>query len=192
MIQVYFDHIHLEIINLLKQADTEIKICVAWFTDKDIYHTLVKKAKEGVSVDVIVANHEFNKKKYGLNYNELLKYGGRVSFIGNVSSGKADRLMHNKFCIIDSQTIISGSYNWSIKARQNDENVLVITGDENLVQKFLNKFTSIQPQFGFKLGSRGVELVAIQEIMNKWQKPKKKKLKTPFQGDDIGTIIDKF
>ena len=191
MIQVYFDHIHLEIINLLKQADTEIKICVAWFTDKDIYHTLVKKAKEGISVDVIVANHKINKK-YGLNYNELLKYGGRVSYIGNVSDGKEDRLMHNKFCIIDSETIISGSYNWSFKARKNDENVLVITEDDNLVQKFINKFTSIQPQFGFKLGSRGVELVAIQEIMNKWKMPKKNKPQTSTSKDDIGTIIDKF
>lgn len=34
--------------------------------------------------------------------------------------------MHNKFCVIDNQVVITGSYNWSDNAEfKNDENVTV-------------------------------------------------------------------
>ena len=31
--------------------------------------------------------------------------------------------MHNKFCIIDMKTVISGGYNWTNKAQYNDESI---------------------------------------------------------------------
>jgi phosphatidylserine/phosphatidylglycerophosphate/cardiolipin synthase-like enzyme len=35
--------------------------------------------------------------------------------------------MHNKFCVIDNQKVITGSYNWSKNAEnKNDENVAVV------------------------------------------------------------------
>jgi phosphatidylserine/phosphatidylglycerophosphate/cardiolipin synthase-like enzyme len=33
--------------------------------------------------------------------------------------------MHNKFCVIDGQAVITGSFNWSYKARQNHENITI-------------------------------------------------------------------
>ena len=35
--------------------------------------------------------------------------------------------MHNKFCVIDNQTVITGSYNWSSNAEfKNEENISII------------------------------------------------------------------
>lgn len=35
--------------------------------------------------------------------------------------------MHNKFCVIDNQKVITGSYNWSENAEnKNDENAAVV------------------------------------------------------------------
>lgn len=39
--------------------------------------------------------------------------------------------MHNKFCVIDNQKVITGSYNWSVNAEnKNDENAAVMYDDE--------------------------------------------------------------
>ena len=41
--------------------------------------------------------------------------------------------MHNKFCIIDDELVITGSYNWTTSADlKNDENVLFITSDKTV------------------------------------------------------------
>ena len=98
MVKAYFDNIHREIINELNSSKRDIKICVAWFTDFDIYSKIVDKQKEGIKVDVVVANHEFNKKSR-VDFKELLKYHGKVSYIGELSNGAKDKFMHNKFCI---------------------------------------------------------------------------------------------
>ncbi|TAE00475.1 MAG: hypothetical protein EAZ97_05805 [Bacteroidetes bacterium] len=33
--------------------------------------------------------------------------------------------MHNKFCVIDSDIVLTGSYNWTNQAQRNDENITV-------------------------------------------------------------------
>ena len=40
---------------------------------------------------------------------------------------EGDQLMHHKFCVIDRSTVITGSYNWSFRAQENEENITVIT-----------------------------------------------------------------
>lgn len=39
---------------------------------------------------------------------------------------KYKNLMHNKYCIIDNEKVIDGSYNWSYGARYNLEHIIVI------------------------------------------------------------------
>ena len=51
--------------------------------------------------------------------------------------------MHNKFCLIDGITVISGSYNWTYGARLNKENVIVIK-DTYVHIKYLNEFHELQ------------------------------------------------
>jgi len=52
--------------------------------------------------------------------------------------------MHNKFCIIDEKTIITGSYNWSRQAKKNYENITVINDDNKLMLQYLNEFNHIK------------------------------------------------
>lgn len=72
MIDVHFENIHSQIINYISEAESDLKICVAWFTDVDIYNTILEAQKKGVSVYVIIANHEFNKKSK-FDFKELLQ-----------------------------------------------------------------------------------------------------------------------
>ena len=167
MVKAHFKNIHIEIINLIETTQTDIKICVAWFTDFDIYSKIVAKQKQGVNVDVVIANHIFNKKSR-VDFKEFLKHNGKVSYIGNINDGSQDKFMHNKFCIIDNSTIVTGSYNWSFKARSNDENVLIIKNEQELVNQFIDKFNDLKPQYGFAIKGNEISLQPIEKIMAKW------------------------
>ncbi|MDR1897517.1 MAG: phospholipase D-like domain-containing protein [Prevotellaceae bacterium] len=54
--------------------------------------------------------------------------------------------MHNKFCVIDEEIVISGSYNWTNKAKQNHESITIIR-DKELACQFLKEFKNMQVQY---------------------------------------------
>ena len=54
--------IFTEINSNLLNSEKEILVVSAWFTDQQLLDTLIKKANEGVSVKVIVANTKDNEK----------------------------------------------------------------------------------------------------------------------------------
>jgi phosphatidylserine/phosphatidylglycerophosphate/cardiolipin synthase-like enzyme len=191
MVKAHFNNIYIEIINQIEAAQSDIKICVAWFTDFDIYSKIVARQKSGVNVEVIVSNHEFNKRSR-VDFKELLKHNGKVGYIGNINDGSKDKFMHNKFCIIDNNIIITGSYNWSFKARSNDENILVVKNESELVKQFTNKFYEIKPEYGFAIKDNEVSLLPIEKIMAKWEKrPAQKNNKTKNTPSKLG-ITNKF
>lgn len=55
--------------------------------------------------------------------------------------------MHNKFCVIDGQTVITGSFNWSYKARQNHEHITVSTKAERLAGQFMAEFRQLRDRY---------------------------------------------
>lgn len=50
--------------------------------------------------------------------------------------------MHDKFCIVDLDYVMHGSYNWTKAANYNGE-TLVTTVDHNLVRNFADEFLKI-------------------------------------------------
>ena len=55
--------------------------------------------------------------------------------------------MHNKFCVIDYNTVITGSYNWSYKAESNFENVIITSNDTTLAEQFIAEFNHIRKRY---------------------------------------------
>jgi phosphatidylserine/phosphatidylglycerophosphate/cardiolipin synthase-like enzyme len=168
MIEVYFDNIHNVIINEIGGAKKTIYLCVAWFTDLDVFNSLLNAQKRGVQTGIVIANHEFNLNS-NINFKDIINANGSVRFIGNLEDGKADSLMHNKFCIIDSQKVITGSYNWTYKARKNKENIIIVE-DRDTVKKFEKKYKDLNPKFEYIVNNNQVELLPIEHIMRKWEK----------------------
>lgn len=99
--------------------------------------------------------------------------------------------MHNKFCITDTELVITGSYNWTFKARLNDENVIVIKNQPNVISKFSEKFESIKPQYGFSIKGNSVKLLPIEQIMAKWEK-KQIEFEPALKNHLTKNITDKF
>jgi hypothetical protein len=69
---------------------------------------------------------------------------------------KKSAIMHNKFCVIDGATVITGSYNWSKQAQENWENITIIGDHPELARQFLLEFEAIIEKNAGR-GSEGVD-----------------------------------
>ena len=108
---------------------------MAWFTNERIKDALEAKLKEGLRIEIVIY-------KDGVN----ALHGVDLSSFDHVEiRGTRGGIMHNKFCVIDNQQVITGSYNWSTNAEvRNDENVL-ITQDNAMSTKFSVEFRRLKP-----------------------------------------------
>lgn len=128
-----FDNIRDEVIKSFSLASQSIYIAVAWFTDYELAQILLLKANQGVKIVILTNDDEINKRS-SYFFNKLQKSGVELRKFCNDGL-----LMHNKFFIIDSQLLITGSYNLTNKARSNSENIL-IAQDQELINEYLNHF----------------------------------------------------
>lgn len=134
---VVFQKIQKDILSTLDKAQISIFVAVAWFTNKILYNKLLEKAKQGVEVRIIVNNDGVNKT-HGID-NSILK-------VREIRSNRGG-LMHEKFCVIDNQIVISGSYNWTDNAElRNAENINIIENDNVLATKFSLEFNKLWNQ----------------------------------------------
>ena len=114
---VLFDDIANGIINDLEKARVSIHVAMAWFTNQRIADKLVEKFKEGLDVKVVSFDHPVNTR-FGVNIDAIPH---------KVIRGTRGGTMHDKFCVVDNQFVITGSYNWSDNAEnKNDENVTIM------------------------------------------------------------------
>jgi hypothetical protein len=140
--QAHFDNIQFYILQELTKAKHSIVIAVAWFTDNELFNILCEKSKQGVAVQLIIMNDEINNGS-GIDYHALTKTGGKI---WKINSETNNILMHNKFCVIDEETVINGSYNWTNKAKQNHESITIIQ-DKELAFQFLKEFKALKERY---------------------------------------------
>ncbi|RCI07031.1 Mitochondrial cardiolipin hydrolase [Rhizopus stolonifer] len=93
-------------LSVLNSATKTIDICVFAFTDDDVADALIAAKKRGVSIRIITDNQQAAGK--GADAKRLQESYG-IPFKTDNTTG----YMHNKFAIIDSATLINGSFNWS-------------------------------------------------------------------------------
>lgn len=116
----YFDQIEKQVLNDLDGARVSIYVAMAWFTNQRIADKLIEKFNEGLDVKV-VSYDDYTNAKFGVNIESIPHKTIRSTRGGT---------MHDKFCIIDNQKVLTGSYNWSLNAEnKNEENVAVIYDD---------------------------------------------------------------
>jgi hypothetical protein len=172
----YFENIQEVIIDKLLAANKSVIVAVAWMTDPEIFEVLCKKAQEGLVVELMLIQDEINNEKSTFNHKNLLEYGGKVYFKGEEKNGS---IMHHKFCVIDNNIVITGSYNWSRKAQINNENIVIAEDAKELAGQFLKEFQLLinkinkvesEIQIDFNRILKRLELIkifiALEEIEN--------------------------
>ena len=115
--QAHFQDIQNKIIHALDNSKVSVRIAMAWFTNETLFNKLKEKHGQGVDVEIAIYDDGVNKK-HGVDITQLPHK--------MISKGKRGGLMHDKFCVIDNQVVVTGSYNWTNNAEfRNDENVTV-------------------------------------------------------------------
>lgn len=131
------------ILNHLDNAKAHVCVAVAWFTDRPLFDKLIELLDNGIQVEVVITNHEFNHNSSN-DYKIIEQKGGFFAYIGN-----DEKLMHMKFCVIDYDVVISGSANWSNKAfTQNNEEVTIVEGHAQRANDFVDEFERLKQLSG--------------------------------------------
>lgn len=133
--KVYFspgdDCLHA-INNQIESAQQTILICVFTISDDRITDKLIRAHKRGVSVKVITDNDKCNDR--GSDIDKLYRAGISVKM------DETSYHMHNKFAVIDKKTAITGSYNWTRSAAQNNQENVLVTTEKTVVSAYINMF----------------------------------------------------
>jgi len=140
-IENYFaseDNVMEKVIRTVSSADTSVHFMAYSFTDDDLAKAMIDAAGRGVSVEGI-----FETTGANTQYSEcgsLLQKGYDIRLDGN------PRTFHHKVIIIDDETVILGSFNFSSNAdSQNDENLLIVH-DPSLAAAYEQQYQLMKSQ----------------------------------------------
>jgi len=122
--------------NLISQLDAAqqtIDIAIYSFTLDEISDALIAAHERGVTVRVV-----FDKSQAASQYSEdeRLAQAGIPLKIMQKNRG----IMHNKFAVIDNQTVATGSYNYSQNATENNNENLIILHSPQIAEQYETEF----------------------------------------------------
>ena len=123
-----------DILNALNFTRESADIAVFSFYSLDIGNAVVNAHKRGVKVRVLVDRVQASQSEVGAL---LLRNG--VPF--RWSQGYAGKgVMHNKYAVLDSKLLMTGSFNWSVNAQQNNFENMFNTADKAYTEAFAAQF----------------------------------------------------
>jgi phosphatidylserine/phosphatidylglycerophosphate/cardiolipin synthase-like enzyme len=140
-IENYFsprEEVSARIVERLMAAQDSILFMAFSFTSDEIAQAMVERHAAGVEVQGVFENR--NASGLGAEFERLDEAGADVWRDGNCYT------MHHKVIIIDEATVITGSYNFTARAEDtNDENLLIIDSPD-LAAEYLSEFARVSAQ----------------------------------------------
>ena len=138
-VEIYFSpdsNFEKRVISLIDSAKYSVNFLAFAFTNSKIAEALVLANKRGVIVRGVFDKTQNNYQKYS-------KYKYLKDNNLDVKLDKNRFKLHSKVIIIDEKIVVSGSYNFTKKANnKNDENSIVIF-DRDIAKKYLINFNQI-------------------------------------------------
>ncbi len=144
-IQVYFSpnkNIDLIMIKEIEKAKAKISVAIYDITNKKITDALINAHKKGISVRLYtdkIINEDYEQPLLDdlTNNNIEVKIANPENW-NNVQSYRA--IMHNKFIVIDEDIVLTGSYNFTTNAEENNRENLIIIPNKIIAQKYYKQF----------------------------------------------------
>jgi phosphatidylserine/phosphatidylglycerophosphate/cardiolipin synthase-like enzyme len=148
------------VVRELQTARREILVLAYSFTSKAIAQALVEAKLRGVHVDIVL-DHS-NEKEEHTDLQFFLEQG----LVPLIDAQHA--IAHNKVIVLDGRTIVTGSFNFTNQAEnENAENLLIIKGHPELISSYRKDFA------GHKAHARQAEVKDAKETKEtKETKPK--------------------
>lgn len=123
------------IIQQIRLAKESLKICVFTISDNDISEAIESAYRKGVGIKIITDDDKSSDR--GSDVQSLAKIGLKVKIDRSKSH------MHHKFCVIDKETLITGSYNWTRSAAEQNQENIIISSEESVVKSYLSEFDKL-------------------------------------------------
>jgi phosphatidylserine/phosphatidylglycerophosphate/cardiolipin synthase-like enzyme len=121
------------VVRELQRARREILVQAYSFTSEAISAALVEAKKRGVRVEILLDRS--NEQETYSDLHAFLQHGLPPLIDANHS------IAHNKVMLIDQRTLITGSFNFTHQAEnENAENLLIIKHHPDLLRAYRNNF----------------------------------------------------
>lgn len=121
----------LSVLDKVKEAEKNIVCMIYSFTLDDLADELINAKQRGINIKIILENQQITQ------YSEYQKL--KANNIDVILDNRPF-LMHNKFCVIDEETLMTGSMNFSVNGINNNDESLLIIKDKNLSLQYYNYF----------------------------------------------------
>ncbi|MEM7035667.1 MAG: phospholipase D-like domain-containing protein [Bacteroidota bacterium] len=116
-------------------ARKTLDVCVFTISDDRIKDALINRHRRGVKIRVISDNDK--RFDAGSDVIALAEAGIEV---------RIDRTpyhMHHKFAVVDGDTVLTGSYNWTRSAATKNEENLLVTEEDVVIKRFRREFRDL-------------------------------------------------
>lgn len=122
------------IVEALDKAKTEVLVQAYSFTSAPIAKALVDAHKRGVRVEVVL--DKSNRNKHGkYTAADFTAHAGIPTYID-----PAHAIAHNKVMVIDKETVITGSFNFTKAAENNNAENLLIIRSKDLAREYIENW----------------------------------------------------
>ena len=109
---------------------------------------MIAASKKGVKVRIITDTDMIHSP--GSDIVSLKKAGIPIKSDDKKKRFEGHGHMHNKFAILDGQTVINGSFNWTRSAViSNSENVVITKGNSSLSSSFTGEFERLWREYKY-------------------------------------------
>jgi phosphatidylserine/phosphatidylglycerophosphate/cardiolipin synthase-like enzyme len=123
------------VIKWIQRANSTIHIMIYSFTFDAIRDALIQAKNRGVDVKIVMERDNANGT--GSEYRTLKNAGIDIRLDSNPND------MHDKVAIIDSHIILTGSFNWSAKGNNDNDENLVVLDSQTWASAYENQFQMI-------------------------------------------------
>jgi len=128
----------------LSRAHKNIKIIMYSFTDKRIAKALKIAAKKNIQISIIADEKESKYKRSVIQNLAAIKNINIYLLHGKAYKHKGYGKLHAKVSIIDSQTLITGSANYTYSAFYKNYEYIIFHKDKTLIKKFISFFNYLK------------------------------------------------
>jgi phosphatidylserine/phosphatidylglycerophosphate/cardiolipin synthase-like enzyme len=138
LIETHFEaegNVRDRMVDLINRAEDSIHFMAFLFTDDKIARALIARHQDGLVVSGVIEAR--NIAASGSDFERFRKAGLDVLEDGN------PHIMHHKVIVIDEALVITGSYNFTANAADNnDENILIFHSPE-IAARYLEEFERV-------------------------------------------------
>ena len=149
------------LIEMIRTCMKSLNVAIFSLTRDNFAKAIIEVFKKGVKVRVIADDECV--KNYGSDVYKLAAAG-----IPCKTDSSAQFHMHNKYAIIDESVIVTGSFNWTSQAINNNQENLLFYEDKDIAEKYTKEFNKLWDSFSAVIDKE----TALKQIEIEKNKPK--------------------